>query len=550
MRIVIIGGVAGGMSAATRLRRLNETAEVIVLEKGPYVSFANCGLPYYVAGEIDERTDLLVQTPETLQARFDLDVRPNSEAISIDSNNKEVVVQTDQETYTLGYDKLILSPGAKPFIPPAKGLEEAENIFTLRSVPDVDAIANFINIHNSKKAVVIGAGFIGLEMAESLAQRGIEVTIVEKAPHVLPPFDEEMAAYIRKELVANGVKLYTGLAAESFEEKGKTVVLENGERLESDITLMSVGVKPETTVALTAGVETGLRGGIVVDDQYETSQKDIYAVGDAIVVKQQIDGEDTMIALASPANRQGRQVADVISGLKRKNKGSIGTAIVRVFKMAAASTGLNERQLQQADEAYEVIHIQGKSHAGYYPNAKTIVLKLLFHPTTGKIYGAQAIGEDGVDKRIDIIATAIKAGMTVQELPELEFTYAPPFGSAKDPVNMAGYVALNLMEGISESVQWYELEDKQAEGYLLLDVRNEGELKSNGRLKGAVNIPLDSLRDRMAELPKDQPIIVSCHSGLRSYAAERILKQNGYQAKNLDGAFALYSTVKPEKVVK
>lgn len=550
MKIVIIGGVAGGMSAATRLRRLNETAEIIVLEKGPYVSFANCGLPYYVAGEIDERTDLLVQTPETLQARFDLDVRPNSEAISIDSNNKEVVVQTDQETYTLGYDKLILSPGAKPFIPPAKGLEEAENIFTLRSVPDVDAIANFINIHNSKKAVVIGAGFIGLEMAESLAKRGMEVTIVEKAPHVLPPFDEEMAAYIRKELVANGVKLYTGLAAESFEEKGKIVVLENGERLESDITLMSVGVKPETTVALTAGVETGLRGGIVVDDQYETSQKDIYAVGDAIVVKQQINGEDTMIALASPANRQGRQVADVISGLKRKNKGSIGTAIVRVFKMAAASTGLNERQLQQADEAYEVIHIQGKSHAGYYPNAKTIVLKLLFHPTTGKIYGAQAIGEDGVDKRIDIIATAIKAGMTVQELPELEFTYAPPFGSAKDPVNMAGYVALNLMEGISESVQWYELEDKQAEGYLLLDVRNEGELKSNGRLKGAVNIPLDSLRDRMAELPKDQPIIVSCHSGLRSYAAERILKQNGYQSKNLDGAFALYSTVKPEKVVK
>ena len=550
MRIVIIGGVAGGMSAATRLRRLNETAEIIVLEKGPYVSFANCGLPYYVAGEIDERTDLLVQTPESLQARFDLDVRPNSEAISIDSDNKEVVVKTDQETYTLGYDKLILSPGAKPFIPPAKGLEEAENIFTLRSVPDVDAITNFINIHNSKKAVVIGAGFIGLEMAESLAHRGMEVTIVEKAPHVLPPFDEEMAAYIRKELVANGIKLYTGLAAESFEEKGKIVVLENGERLESDVTLMSVGVKPETRVALTAGVETGLRGGIVVDDQYETSQKDIYAVGDAIVVKQQINGEDTMIALASPANRQGRQVADVISGLERKNKGSIGTAIVRVFKLAAASTGLNERQLQQADEAYEVIHIQGKSHAGYYPNAKTIVLKLLFHPTTGKIYGAQAIGEDGVDKRIDIIATAIKAGMTVQELPELEFTYAPPFGSAKDPVNMAGYVALNLMEGISESVQWYELEDKQAEGYLLLDVRNEGELKSNGRLKGAVNIPLDSLRDRMAELPKDQPIIVSCHSGLRSYAAERILKQNGYQAKNLDGAFALYSTVKPEKVVK
>ncbi|MBM6614290.1 FAD-dependent oxidoreductase [Desemzia sp. RIT804] len=550
MRIVIIGGVAGGMSAATRLRRLNENAEIIVLEKGPYVSFANCGLPYYVAGEIEERTDLLVQTPEALQARFGLDVRPNSEAVSIDAAQKEVVVRTAEEEYTLAYDKLILSPGANPFVPPAKGLEEAENIFTLRSVPDVDAISSFLEKKRPKKAVVVGAGFIGLEMAESLVHRGMEVTIVEKAPHVLPPLDEEMAAYVTKELVANGVKLYTGLAARSFEEKGKTVVLENGKRLESGITLMSVGVKPETTVALTAGVKTGMRGGIVVNEEYETSQKDIYAVGDAIVVKQQINGKDTMIALASPANRQGRQVADVISGLNRKNKGSIGTAIVRVFNLAAASTGLSEKQLQQAGETYDVIHIQGKSHAGYYPNAKNIVLKLLFNPVTGKIYGAQAIGEDGVDKRIDILATAIKADMTVQDLLELEFTYAPPFGSAKDPVNVAGYAALNLMEGISESVQWYELENKQTEGHLLLDVRNESELETNGRLKGAVNIPLDHLRDRMSELPKDQPIIVSCHSGLRSYIAERILKQNNYQVKNLDGAFALYSTVRPEKVVK
>lgn len=549
MRVVIIGGVAGGMSAATRLRRLNETAEIIVLEKGPYVSFANCGLPYYVAGEIENRSDLLVQTPEALQARFELDVRPNSEAIAIDSEQKEVTVQSGEAEYALSYDKLILSPGAKPFVPPAEGLEEAKNIFTLRSVPDVDAITKFIDAHQPKKAVVIGAGFIGLEMAESLAHRGLEVTIVEKAPHVLPPFDEEMAAYITKELEANGIKLYTGLAAESFEEAGKVIVLENGERLESDLTLMSVGVKPETTLAVAAGIETGIRGGIVVNERYETNLKDIYAVGDAIVVKQQINGKDTMIALASPANRQGRQVADVISGLDRKNKGSIGTAIVRVFKLAAASTGLNERQLQMDDETYEVVHIQGKSHAGYYPNAGTIVLKLLFHPTTGKIYGAQAVGEDGVDKRIDILATAIKAGMTVEDLPELEFTYAPPFGSAKDPVNMAGYAALNLMEGLSDSVQWHELEDKQQEGYLLLDVRNESELEKNGRLKGAVNIPLDSLRERLSEVPKNQPIIVSCHSGLRSYLAERILKQNGYKAKNLDGAFALYSTVRAEKVV-
>lgn len=550
MRIVIIGGVAGGMSAATRLRRLNEKAEIIVLEKGPYVSFANCGLPYYVAGEIEERSDLLVQTPESLQTRFRLDVRPNSEATAINAVQKEVTVRTAEKEYTLAYDKLILSPGAKPFVPPTKGLEEAENIFTLRSVPDIDAISAFIEKEQPKKAVVIGAGFIGLEMAESLVHRGLEVTIIEKAPHVLPPLDEEMAAYVTKELTANGVKLYTGLAADSFEEKGKVVVLENGERLESDMTLMSVGVKPETSLAQTASIKTGIRGGILVNEQYETSQKDIYAVGDAIVVRQQINGADTMIALASPANRQGRQVADVISGIDRKNKGSIGTAIVRVFNLAAASTGLSERQLQQANETYESIHIQGKSHAGYYPDAKTIVLKLLFHPTTGKIYGAQAVGEDGVDKRIDILATAIKAGMTVEDLPELEFTYAPPFGSAKDPVNMAGYAALNIIEGISESVQWYELEDKQAAGHQLLDVRNATELEMNGRLKGSVNIPLDNLRDRMEELPKDQPLIVSCHSGLRSYIAERILKQSGYQVKNLDGAFALYSTVKPEKVEK
>ncbi|MGY0402304.1 FAD-dependent oxidoreductase [Carnobacterium jeotgali] len=550
MKIVIVGGVAGGMSAATRLRRLNETAEIIVLEKGPYVSFANCGLPYYVAGEIEERSDLLVQTPEALQARFELDVRPHSEAVAIDASLKEVTVRTSEGDYTLSYDKLILSPGAKPFIPPAKGLEEAKNIFTLRSVPDVDAITDFMELHQPKKAVVIGAGFIGLEMAESLVHRGLDVTIIEKAPHVLPPLDEEMAAYITKELKANGVKLYTGLAAESFEAEGKVVVLDTGERLESDLTLMSVGVKPETTLALTAGIETGIRGGIVVNEYYETSQKDIYAVGDAIVVKQQINGEDTMIALASPANRQGRQVADVISGLPRKNKGSIGTAIVRVFNQVAASTGLNERQLKMANEKFEIVHIQGKSHAGYYPNASTILLKVLFNPENGKIYGAQAIGEDGVDKRIDIIATAIKSDMTIHDLPELEFTYAPPFGSAKDPVNMAGYAALNLIEGVSESIQWHELESKQEEGYLLLDVRNEGELEKNGRLKGALNIPLDQLRERLSEVPKDKPIIVSCHSGLRSYIAERILKQNEYKAKNLDGAFALYSTVRPEKVEK
>ncbi|WP_413527658.1 FAD-dependent oxidoreductase [Marinilactibacillus psychrotolerans] len=550
MRILIIGGVAGGMSAATRLRRLNEDAEIIILEKGPYVSFANCGLPYYVAGEIEERSKLLVQTPESLQARFNLDVRPESEAIAINAQTKEVTVKNDKEEYTLEYDKLILSPGAKPLIPPIDGIKEAENIFTLRSVPDVDAISAYIDNHKPEKAVVIGAGFIGLEMAESLVQRGLEVTIVEKAPHVLPPLDEEMAAYIAKELHDKGVEIYTELAASAFEESGKVVVLENGVKLDSDLTLLSVGVKPNTDVALTAGIETGFRGGIVVDDHYETNQKDIYAVGDAIVVKQQINNQDTMIALASPANRQGRQVADIISGLNRFNKGSIGTAIVRVFEQVAASTGLNEKQLENSGEQYDVIHVQGKSHAGYYPNAGTVLLKLLFNPVSGKIYGAQAAGTDGIDKRIDILATAIKAGLTIQDLPELEFTYAPPFGSAKDPVNMAGYAALNIIEGVSESIQWHELEEKQSDGHILLDVRNESELISNGQLPNALNIPLDSLRERISEIPKDQPVIVSCHSGLRSYIAERLLKQNGYKVKNLDGAFALYSTIRPERIIK
>lgn len=550
MKIVIIGGVAGGMSAATRLRRLNEDAEIIVLEKGPFVSFANCGLPYYVSGDIQERSDLLVQTPEQLRARFDLDVRPFSEAIAIDPDKKEVTVRSNEGEYPLAYDKLILSPGAKPFVPPAEGLSEAKNIFTMRNVPDVDAVTGFIQQHNPKKAVVIGAGFIGLEMAESLAHRGLAVTIVEKAPHVLPPFDEEMAAYLTKELIANGVTLYTGLAATAFQNEGKTIVLENGVTLESDLTIMSVGVQPENSLAIAAGIETGMRGGILVDENYETSKKDIYAVGDAIIVKQQITGEDTMIALASPANRQGRQVADVISGLNRKNKGSIGTAIVRVFGLAGGSTGLNERQLQMSGKEYAVVHIQGKNHAGYYPNATAIVLKLIFDPQSGEIFGAQAIGADGVDKRIDIIATAIKGKLTVEDLPELEFTYAPPFGSAKDPVNMAGYAAMNIIEGVSESIQWYELEKMQEAGYQLLDVRGEGEIKRLGALKGAINIPVDDLRARIGELSKETPIIVSCLSGLRSYIAERILKQNGFKVKNLDGAFSLYATVRPEKVVK
>lgn len=548
MKIVIIGGVAGGMSAATRLRRLNEQAEIIVLEKGPYVSFANCGLPYYVAGEIENRSDLLVQTPEQLKARFRLDVRPNSEAIKIDTEGKEIMVASESDTYTLAYDKLILSPGAKPFIPPIKGLEMAKNSFTLRNVPDVDEVMTYIESHNPKKAVIIGAGFIGLEMAESLVNRGIHVTIVEKAPHVLPTIDEEMAAFITKELSKNQINVITGTSVIGIENEGRSVIIENGAKIETDFILLSVGVQPESRLAVDSGIQTGLRGGIVVDDNYQTSAKDVYAVGDAILVKQYSTQKDTLISLASPANRQGRQVADILSGLKRKNLGSLGTAIVRVFDQTIASTGLTEQQLKSEEKNYQVVHIQGKNHAGYYPNASMILLKLLFNPISGEIYGAQAVGKEGVDKRIDILATAIKGNLTVEDLPELEFTYAPPFGSAKDPVNMAGYAALNSIEGITESIQWYELQSYLEKGALLLDVRGEKEIATNGYFPNALTIPLDSLRERMHELPQDKEFIVSCQSGLRSYIAERILKQNGFRVKNLDGAFSLYSTVRPEEV--
>lgn len=547
MKIIIVGGVAGGMSAATRLRRLMEDAEIIVLERGPFVSFANCGLPYYVSGEIAERDALLVQTSESLKARFNLDVRPFHEVIAISSENKTVTIKNEDGSFEESYDKLILSPGAKPLIPEMSGLAEATNVYSLRNVPDLDQIMIALE-HKPKKATVIGAGFIGLEMAENLKNRGLEVTVIEKAPHVLPPLDEEMAAFVQNELIRNGVRVITGESAQSFSELGKTITLTNGEKVASDLTILSVGVRPENTLAQKAGLATGLGGGIVVDDTYQTSVPDIYAVGDAIVVKQQISGKDALISLASPANRQGRQVADVIAGLKRTNRGSIGTAIVRVFELAAASTGLSERVVKQQGLDYQVVHVSGKDHAGYYPGASDITLKIVFDSKTGKIYGAQGVGEKGIDKRIDILATAIKGNLTIFDLPELEFTYAPPFGSAKDPVNMLGYAAINLAEGISDSIQWYQLKEEQKNGSQLLDVRNPGEL-ANGRFPGAINLPLNQLRERISELDPTREYIVSCHSGLRSYVAERLLKQKGFKVKNLDGAFALYKTVRPEELI-
>lgn len=547
MKIIIVGGVAGGMSAATRLRRLMEDAEIIVLEKGPFVSFANCGLPYYVSGEIADRDALLVQTPASLKARFNLDVRPFHEVTSISPEKKTVSVRNEDGSFEESYDKLILSPGAKPLIPEMEGLAEAVNVYSLRNVPDLDQIMQALE-KEPAKATVIGAGFIGLEMAENLKTRGLDVTVIEKAPHVLPPLDEEMAAFVQNELTSKGIRIITGESAQSFSEQGKKIKLTNGEDVDSDLTILSIGVRPENSLAMQAGIKTGLSGGILVDESYQTSEPDIFAVGDAIVVKQQVSGKDALIALASPANRQGRQVADIIAGLKRTNRGSIGTAIVRVFDLAAASTGLSERVVKQLGLEHQVVHVSGKDHAGYYPGATDLTLKLVFDPKTGKIYGAQGIGANGVDKRIDILATAIKGGLTIFDLPELEFTYAPPFGSAKDPVNMLGYAAINLAEEISESIQWYQLKEEQQKGNQLLDVRNPEEL-ANGRFPDAVNIPLNQLRDRVSELDPTKNYIVSCHSGLRSYVAERLLKQNGFKVKNLDGAFALYKTVRPEELI-
>ena len=548
MKVLIVGGVAGGMSAATRLRRLNEKAEIVVFDKGPYVSFANCGLPYHVSGIIEDRESLLVQTPEALYNRFRIDVRPHSEVVAINAEEMTITVEGTDGTYEESYDKLILSLGAEPIIPPIKGYDEAENVFTLRNIPDLDAIMANLNTTQPKEAIVVGGGFIGLEMVENLVKRGLNVTLVEKAPQILTPLDEEMAIFVENELLKNNVKIIKGESAVEFQNAGKKVILENGEVLTSDLTILSIGVKPATEIVGEAGIELGIRGGILVDDRYETSIEDIYAVGDAILVKQQITGEDALISLASPANRQGRQVADIIAGYDRLNRGSIGTSIVRVFDISAASTGLNERQVKAAGFDYAVTHTSAKHHAGYYPGAKMIELKVIFDAKTGELYGAQAVGEKGIDKRIDIIATAIKGNLTVYDLPELEFTYAPPFGSAKDPVNMAGYQGINLLEGFTDTIQWYELEDKMAQGWKLLDVRSEAEVKSGGYIEGSIIIPLNDLRDRLDEIDPAEKYIVSCHSGQRSYIAERILKQHNFNVKNLDGAFHLYKMIKPEAV--
>jgi NADPH-dependent 2,4-dienoyl-CoA reductase/sulfur reductase-like enzyme/rhodanese-related sulfurtransferase len=535
MRIVIVGGVAGGMSAATRMRRLDAEAEIIVLEKSGHVSYANCGLPYFVGGVIEEEDALLLQTPASLHARFKLDVRIATEVTSINPEAKTVMVKDWQknEEYLLSYDKLILSPGASPVVPPIPGIERA---LTLRTVEDVEKIANRVNA-KPKSAVVIGGGFIGVEIAENLVHKGISTTVVEAAPQVLAPLDPEMATLVAKEMRKQGVTLHLGVSAKDVTPS--SVVLSDGTSLDAELVIMAIGVRPDTGLAKSAGLTIGTRGGIEVDDFNRTSNHDIYAVGDAAEKTDAIDGSATLVPLANLANRHGRVVADHIAGRATRPNKTIGTAIVKVFDLMIAATGWNEKRLKAAGREVMVIHTHPNNHAGYYPDAKQIALKLIFDPKTGEILGGQGVGVDGVDKRIDVIATAIRGGITAPELADLELAYAPPFGSAKDPVNMLGYIAENMMSGLLKTAQWNQTQELRTSGYQLIDVRSPSEFNA-GSIPGAINIPVDEIRGRVSEI-KHEPILVNCQVGQRGHTATMLLKELGFDAINLDGGYLTYS---------
>jgi CoA-disulfide reductase len=544
-KIVIVGGVAGGATAAARLRRLNEQDEIVLFERGEYISFANCGLPYYIGEVIADRKKLLVQTVEGMSKRFGIDIRNLSEVVSINREHKTVTVKKLRtgETYEEAYDVLILSPGAKPIQPSIPGIEEAKALFTLRNVPDTDKIKAYVDEQKPKRAVVIGGGFIGVEMAENLRERNVEVTLVEMANQVMAPIDYEMAAIVHAHMKEHGVKLILEDGVQAFEEQGRIVRLNSGKEIQTDMIILAIGVQPESTLAKEAGLELGVRGTIKVNERLQTSDPSIYAIGDAIEVKDYINGTETMIPLAWPANRQGRLVADHINGRDIKYKGTLGTSIAKVFDLTVAATGNNEKTLKRLGIPYEVVHVHPANHATYYPGAAQISLKLIFDKETGTIYGAQAVGKDGADKRIDVLATAIKGGLKVMDLPDLELAYAPPYSSAKDPVNMAGYVASNIMDGDVETVQWHEIDELVQKGNMLIDVRDPGEV-ARGAISGAVNIPLNELREHLDELPKDQTIYVTCQVGLRGYLASRILMQHGFKVKNLDGGYKTYAAVK------
>jgi NADPH-dependent 2,4-dienoyl-CoA reductase/sulfur reductase-like enzyme/rhodanese-related sulfurtransferase len=535
MRVVIIGGVAGGMSAATRMRRLDAAAEIIVFEKSGHVSYANCGLPYYVGGVIADEDALLLQTPESLHARFRLDVRVLSEVIGIDSAAKTVSAKNlvTGEVTEISYDKLILSPGASPIVPPIPGVERA---MTLRTVEDVERIVAQVD-KKPTTAVVIGGGFIGVEIAENLAHTGIKTAIVEASPQLMAPLDPEMATLVALEMQKHGVVLHLNEAASAI--NAESVSLKSGAELPAELVILAIGVRPDTALAAAAGVKIGERGGIAVDTNNLTSNPDIYAVGDATEKCDALDGSATLVPLANIANRHGRIVADHIAGRHVRPVKTIGTAIVKVFDLTIAATGWNEKRLSAAKADFAVIHSHPNSHAGYYPGAQQMQLKLLFNPKSGEILGAQGVGTDGVDKRIDVIATAIRGGITAPELADLELAYAPPFGSAKDPVNMLGYIAENIMSGLVKTAQWSEVDELKNHGYQLIDVRTPSEFAA-GKIAGAVNIPVDEIRARTSEIKK-QPILVNCQVGQRGHTATVLLNELGFDATNLDGGYLTWS---------
>lgn len=543
LKVVIVGGVAGGASAAARLRRLDETADIILIEKGEHISFANCGLPYYIGEVIKDKDKLLVQTPEKMKERFRIDVRVNNEVVKINPENKTVEIHDKKEnkTYTETYDKLILSPGAEPIKPKLTGINSAR-IFTLRNIPDTYRIKDYVDKMNPKRAVVVGAGFIGLEVAENLHMRGVKVTVVELADHVIGPLDYDMAALVHQHMKSKKVEFYLKDAVEAFEDEDASigVKLSSGRTLKADMVIMGIGVKPETRLAADAGLKIGKTGGIYVNEYMQTSNSDIYAVGDAIEVKDFVSGNEALIPLAGPANKQGRIAANNICGSLEKFEGTQGTSIVKIFDITVAVTGNNERILKKNGIDYEKSFTHSASHAGYYPGAIPMSIKLLFRKDNGMLLGAQIVGYEGVDKRMDVLSTAMRAGMTVYDLEKLELSYAPPYSSAKDPVNIAGFTASNILKKDCEIFHWDEVSSIDSGKGVLIDVRAPEEFNL-GTIKGALNIPLDELRDRLSELPRDKEIYIFCQVGLRGYLACRILMQKGYSnVKNLSGGYKTY----------
>ena len=542
MKVVIIGGVAGGATAAARLRRLNEKAEIIIFERSGYVSYANCGLPYYIGGEIKRRSALTLQTPESFKERFNIDVRTGSEVVKIDRAAKKVTVRTRDGGYEESYDKLIYCPGAKPIMPQGGG----KRFFTLRTVEDTFAIDDFIKSENPRTAVVCGGGFIGLEAAENLVRRGIKVTVVQGNKQVLPQIDYEMACFLHSELRAKGVTLALSSRVTSLESReGGVTVHTDGGSFAADFSIVALGVLPETHLAEEAGLELGIKKAVITDEHMRTSDSDIYAAGDAVQIKNAVTGQDALFALAGPANKQGRVAADNICGIESTYSGSQGSSVIKVFGLTCAFTGLNEMAAARAGYDADSVMLFSANHATYYPGARNMTLKVIFERNSGRILGAQAVGYDGVDKRIDVLATAIRAGMNAYDLQELDLAYAPPYSSAKDPVNMAGYVIENVLRGLKQ-FRWSDLPAvMKDENAFLLDVRTEEEF-AEGHFDGATNIPVDELRSRLGEIPAGKKIYVNCHSGLRSYIACRMLAANGFDCCNFSGGYRIYAAVRGE----